>query len=57
MSAAWFWDCRGRSALADHYTEDSDLEDFAEIARRINGATVGLNDRLAVLNQIATLLA
>jgi putative chitinase len=57
MSAAWFWDCRGLSALADHYTEDSDLEDFAEIARRINGATVGLNDRLAVLNQIATLLA
>jgi putative chitinase len=57
MSAAWFWDSRGLNALADDRTDDSDLEDFAEITRRINGATVGLNERLAVLNQIATLLA
>ena len=56
-SAAWFWNSRGLNALADDRTDDSDLEDFAEITRRINGATVGLNERLAVLNQITTLLA
>lgn len=57
MSAAWFWSSRGLNALADDGTDDSDLEDFAEITRRINGGTIGLKERLAVLNQIAAGLA
>jgi putative chitinase len=57
MSAAWFWNSRGLNALADDGTDDDDLEDFAEITRRINGGTVGLKERLAVLNQITTSLA
>jgi len=57
MSAAWFWSSRGLNALADDRTDDDDLEDFAEITRRINGGTVGLQDRLALLNQVATSLS
>jgi putative chitinase len=47
LSAAWFWDSRGLNALADHDKPDEDMEDFVEITRRINGGTVGLEERLA----------
>jgi putative chitinase len=57
MSAAWFWSTRGLNALADDGTDDNDLEDFAEITRRINGGAVGVKDRLALLNAIAPRLA
>jgi putative chitinase len=57
MSAGWFWSTRGLNALADDETPANDLEDFAEITRRINGGTVGLKERLAVLNQVETSLA
>lgn len=56
MSAAWFWASHGLNALADDRTPDDDLEDFAEITRRINGGTVGLKDRLALFNQIKAAL-
>jgi len=52
MSAAWFWSSRGLNALADDHTDDNDLEDFTEITKRINGGSVGLNERLALLNLI-----
>ncbi len=52
MSPAWFWDSRGLNALADDTSDDHDLEDFSEITRRINGSTVGLKERLALLNKI-----
>jgi putative chitinase len=57
MSATWFWRNHGLNALADDETDDSDLEDFTEITKRINGGTVGLKDRLAMLNQVETMLA
>ncbi|WP_338759302.1 glycoside hydrolase family 19 protein [Massilia sp. METH4] len=47
LTAAWFWDSRGLNALADHDKPDEDMEDFMEITRRINGGTVGLDERLA----------
>ena len=51
-SAAWFWKTRGLNELADDRTDDDDLEDFREITRRVNGGTVGLKERLALLNEI-----
>lgn len=57
MSAAWFWSTRGLNALADDCTDDSDLEDFNEITRRINGGTGGIKDRLALLNMIDEIIA
>ena len=57
MSAAWFWHSHGLNALADDLTGDDDLEDFATITQRINGAKTGLQDRLALLNRIETLVA
>lgn len=52
LSAAWFWDCRGLNALADDETGDDDVEDFAEITRRINGGVVGLKERLEAYRQL-----
>ena len=57
MSAAWFWDSRGLNALADDRTDDDDLEDFTRITRLINGGTVGLLQRLALLQQLEPALA
>ena len=56
MSAAWFWSSRGLNALAVDHTDDNDLEDFTEITKRINGGSVGLSERLALLNLIETQL-
>jgi putative chitinase len=52
VSAAWLWDCHGLNALADDNTDDNDLEDFSKITKTINGGTNGLQERLALLNQI-----
>lgn len=57
MSAAWFWSTRGLNALADDKTNDDDLEDFAEITRRINGGTVGLQARLALFKSVESTFA
>lgn len=57
MAAAWFWNSRGLNALADDMTGDNDLEDFTEITRRINGGTVGIQDRLLALNAVEANLA
>ncbi len=57
MSAAWFWDSRGLNALADDQTGDDDLEDFTRITRLINGGTVGLRERLALLLRLEPALA
>jgi putative chitinase len=56
MSAAWFWQTRGLNELADDRTDDSDLADFTEITRRINGGTTGINDRFALFKKIHALL-
>jgi len=39
MSAGWFWNKRGLNALADN-------EDWLTITKRINGGTIGLQDRI-----------
>lgn len=52
MSAAWFWSARGLNALADDKTGDDDLEDFADITRKINGGTIGLQARLALFKDV-----
>lgn len=56
LSAAWFWQSHGLNALADDKTGDSDLEDFREITRRINGGYVGLQERFALYKQIGKVL-
>lgn len=38
MSAAWFWSSRGLNGLADR-------DDVLSITKRINGGTIGLDDR------------
>ena len=57
LAAAWFWNSRGLNALADDRTDDNDLEDFTEITRRINGATVGIKERLLAFNAVQARLA
>jgi putative chitinase len=52
MSAAWFWQTRGLNELADDRTDDNDLADFTEITRRINGGTIGVNDRFTLFKKI-----
>ena len=41
LSAAWFWKSHGLNELADASA------DFSTITKRINGGTVGLNERVA----------
>ena len=57
LAAAWFWSSRGLNALADDRTGDNDLEDFAEITRRINGGAVGLRERFALYQRVEQALA
>lgn len=57
MSAAWFWASRGLNELADDRTDDNDLEDFTTITKRINGGTVGLQERLALFKAARSALA
>lgn len=57
LSAAHFWYANGLNAKADDDTPDDDLEDFREITRVVNGGYTGVNDRLALFNQIEPLLA
>jgi putative chitinase len=42
--AAWFWQVHGCNELADQ-------GDFEGLSRRINGGTIGLEDRLAKINR------
>jgi len=47
LSAAWFWKSHGLNELADDRSNDNDNEDFKTITKRINGGTVGLQERIA----------
>ena len=57
LSAAHFWFSHGLNAKADDGTPDDDLEDFRDITYVVNGGYTGVNDRLALFNQIEPLLA
>jgi putative chitinase len=49
MSAAWYWHSRKLNALAD-------AGDFLTITKRINGGTIGLDDRIKHINQALAVL-
>lgn len=49
-TAAWFWQSRGLNALADAGSED-------QITRRINGGTMGIDERRALVARAKRLLA
>jgi putative chitinase len=57
LSAAWFWKSHGLNELADDQNDDNDIEDFRTITKRINGGTVGLNERLALWERAKGVLA
>ncbi len=44
LSALWFWNSRGLNKFADN-------DDILTITKRINGGTIGLNDRKAKLSK------
>jgi putative chitinase len=43
MSAGWFWNKKGLNALVD---------DITTMTKRINGGTIGLDDRIAKINMV-----
>jgi putative chitinase len=47
LSAAWYWHSHGLSELADDLPNDNDDSDFVTITKRINGSTIGLDQRRA----------
>lgn len=47
LSAAWFWQSKGLNDLADRLGGDQADLNFERITRRINGGTLGLNERRA----------
>jgi putative chitinase len=56
LSAAFYWYGHGLNALADDETDDNDLEDFTTITKKINGGTIGLKERFALLRTIEPLV-
>ncbi|NVN89270.1 MAG: glycoside hydrolase family 19 protein [Desulfuromonadales bacterium] len=57
LSAAWFWKSHGLNELADNQSNEDDNEDFRTITKRINGGTVGLQERISFWEQAKTVLA
>ena len=49
LSAGWFWDTRKLNLVADN-------EDYVTMTRRINGGTLGLDDRIAHIKKALTVL-
>lgn len=49
LSAGWFWNKRGLNALADS-------EDWTTMTRRINGGTIGLQDRINKIHKAMDIL-
>jgi putative chitinase len=49
LSAGWFWGKRGLNALAD-------IKDYETMTKRINGGTLGLEDRVAKINKALEVL-
>jgi putative chitinase len=49
MSAGWFWNKKGLNALADS-------KDYTEMTKRINGGTLGLDDRIGKINNALQIL-
>jgi len=49
LSAGWFWNKHGLNELAD-------AKDFETMTKRINGGTLGLDDRIAKINKALEVL-
>lgn len=54
LSAAWFWDTRTLNQLADQGSGD---EVVKQVTRRVNGGTIGLNDRIQHFKKFYALLS
>ena len=50
LSAGWFWNKHGLNALAD-------AADYTTMTKRINGGTLGLDDRVAKINKALQILS
>ena len=50
MSAGWFWNKKGLNALADN-------EDWSTMTKRINGGTIGLQDRIDKIHKAIDILS
>jgi putative chitinase len=49
MSAGWFWNKKGLNALSDN-------EDWTTLTKRINGGTIGLQDRIEKIHKAMDIL-
>lgn len=49
MSAGWFWNKKGLNSLADN-------EDWTTLTKRINGGTIGLDDRINKIHKAMDIL-
>jgi putative chitinase len=52
-SAAWFWDKNGLNSIADKGATDAVVK---SITKRVNGGTIGLEDRIQHFNEFYSLL-
>jgi putative chitinase len=52
-SAAWFWDKNGLNEIADKGATDAVVK---SITKRVNGGTIGLEDRIQHFNEFYSLL-
>jgi len=50
LSAGWFWNKKGLNALADS-------GDYTTMTKRINGGTLGLDDRIAKIQKASSILS
>lgn len=53
LSAAWFWNSRGLNALSDKGATDADV---TAITKKVNGGTIGLEDRIKHFKEFYALL-
>jgi putative chitinase len=53
LSAAWFWSTNGLNGLADKGATDADV---TAITKRVNGGTIGLEDRIKHFKEYYSLL-
>jgi putative chitinase len=53
LSAAWFWSTNGLNGLADRGATDADV---TAITKRVNGGTIGLDDRIKHFKEYYQLL-